>query len=204
MTQLTLKPRVVDHITYPFAYWDGLLSEDELKEIEKYCSKEGTDEATVMKSDGMVVEERVRISDVGMHHPNQENGWIFERFLAMIDHMNKNFYQYDLLGIDFFQYTEYNGEGSKYDFHMDMLMGEQVPPGMHLPRKLSFSLILSDNSEYEGGEFEIAVDGVNSTLVEQKRGRLLAFPSYVIHRVAPIKKGQRRSIVFWALGPKFK
>jgi PKHD-type hydroxylase len=74
---------------------------------------------------------------------------------------------------------------------------------MEVPRKLSFSLILSDSSEYEGGDFEI-LHGSFPDKLEQKRGRILAFPSYIVHRVTPIISGSRRSIVFWALGPKFK
>jgi PKHD-type hydroxylase len=74
--------------------------------------------------------------------------------------------------------------------------------GLAIPRKLSFSLILSDSSEYKGGEFEF--DTGTADKAEQKRGRVLAFPSFVKHQVTPIKSGTRKSIVWWALGPKFK
>jgi PKHD-type hydroxylase len=87
---------------------------------------------------------------------------------------------------------------------MDMIMGDRVPPDMKTPRKLSMSLILSDESEYTGGEFEFDTGGKNPEIALQKRGRVLAFPSYVIHAVKPVKKGCRRSIVIWCLGPKFK
>jgi PKHD-type hydroxylase len=84
-----------------------------------------------------------------------------------------------------------------------MIFGDQVRPEQLLPRKLSFSLILSNPNEYIGGDFEILI-GKKSSPIIQTRGRVIAFPSFVMHRVTPLTSGVRKSIVFWALGPKFK
>jgi len=40
--------------------------------------------------------------------------------------------------------------------------------------------------------------------MEQLKGRVLAFPSFMIHGVAPVTKGKRESVVVWVEGPKFK
>ena len=40
--------------------------------------------------------------------------------------------------------------------------------------------------------------------VKQRKNRLIAFPSYMLHRVKPVVKGTRKSLVFWIIGPKFK
>lgn len=69
-------------------------------------------------------------------------------------------------------------------------------------RKLSLVCQLSDPSEYEGGEFQINPGG--SILVpERTKGTVIIFPSYLVHRVAPVTKGTRRSLVLWVEGPAF-
>ena len=65
-------------------------------------------------------------------------------------------------------------------------------------------LMLSDPSEFEGGQLEIKTDSDNPITLEQKRGRAWFFPSYVLHRVTPVTKGTRRSLVLWIGGPEFK
>jgi len=36
------------------------------------------------------------------------------------------------------------------------------------------------------------------------RGALIAFPSYVLHRVTPIESGTAKSLVIWVNGPQFR
>ena len=62
-----------------------------------------------------------------------------------------------------------------------------------------------DSTEYEGGDFEISVNTpTNNTIhkVEalQKKGSIVVFPSFVWHRVTPVTKGTRYSLVSWYLG----
>jgi len=72
-------------------------------------------------------------------------------------------------------------------------------------RQLSKTMPLNDPLEYEGGEFQIQTGLPEQPLiVEQKRGTAIIFPSFMLHRVTPITLGVRKSIVVWAVGPKFK
>lgn len=77
-------------------------------------------------------------------------------------------------------------------------------------RKLSVSVQLSDQSEYEGGELEFQPrdkQDPNFTVVcnEAKiKGSIIIFPSYVWHRVKPVTKGTRYSLVMWSLGAPYK
>ena len=61
-------------------------------------------------------------------------------------------------------------------------------------RKLSFSLQLSDSSEYEGCDLEIH-GGPSPLAAPRARGSLVAFPSYMMHRVTPIRSGTRKALV---------
>ena len=110
-------------------------------------------------------------------------------------------------GFDSFQYTEYDDtEKGRYDWHQDMVLGKNMPNDMIETRKLSMTLCLNEYGiDYEGGEFQI-----NTSKEEEaedfpaKLGRAFLFPSYMIHRVKPVTKGKRKSLVVWVLGPKFK
>mgnify|MGYP003674358361 FL=1 len=78
-------------------------------------------------------------------------------------------------------------------------------------RKLSVSVSLSDSSKYTGGELEFDLrnkdPGIN-TITECKEikegGSVVVFPSFLWHRVKPITKGTRYSLVMWNLGKLFK
>jgi PKHD-type hydroxylase len=85
---------------------------------------------------------------------------------------------------------------------MDMAMGHEQP-GVAEIRKLSLTLLLDD--EFEGGEFQINGSNAHEPIVVPlHKGRAVLFPSFMIHRVTPITKGKRRSIVVWVVGPKFQ
>ena len=71
-------------------------------------------------------------------------------------------------------------------------------------RKLSFSLILSDPSEYEGGQFQIMSYNNKMYEVPQEKGNLIIFDSQAVHRVRPIKSGVRKSLVGWVIGPRWR
>ena len=74
-----------------------------------------------------------------------------------------------------------------------------------MPRKLSFSLQLSEDDSYEGCDLEIFGGSTRVPMaVPRARGTLVAFPSYVMHRVTPVTRGTRKALVFWAGGPRFR
>jgi PKHD-type hydroxylase len=101
----------------------------------------------------------------------------------------------------------YSGEaGGFYDWHMDMILGDGYPDVDEATRKLSLSLLLSEpDADFTGGEF-LFNDGRQETplTASLRKGEVLAFPSWMIHKVAPVTWGTRKSIVVWVLGPKFR
>ena len=93
--------------------------------------------------------------------------------------------------------------GGHYHFHMDGngVRKYSAPNNKFLhdkTRKLSMSIILND--DFEGGEFEFFGD---KQLINEKKGSILIFPSYLQHRVRPVTKGTRYSLVAWFLGKPF-
>ena len=95
------------------------------------------------------------------------------------------------------QYTEYPS-GGLYDWHVDNDVNFVHEPPV---RKISMTCLLSHESEFEGGELEFQQEGKS---VKLKQGQAAFFASFVRHRVAPITKGVRKSLVMWFGGPPFK
>ena len=63
---------------------------------------------------------------------------------------------------------------------------------------------MTDKNDYEGGDFEFR-DGKNVDLFNAKeRGTIIVFPSLLYHRITPLTKGNRYSIVGWVVGPRWK
>ena len=95
------------------------------------------------------------------------------------------------------QYTEYP-EGGFYDWHMDLdtIMTKEPPI-----RKISMTLVLSHESEFEGGGLEIQKPG---NIIKPKQGHAIFFASFINHRVVPVTKGLRKSLVMWFGGEPFK
>jgi len=72
-------------------------------------------------------------------------------------------------------------------------------------RKLSMSILLNDPKEYEGGVLEFATPNGLFTCNELiKAGSLVVFPSFIRHRVTPVTKGKRLSLVSWTLGYPYR
>ena len=122
-----------------------------------------------------------------------------------VNAVNSSLFGFDVsFGFNSLQYTEYNGDGPSpqfYDWHMDCLFDNAV-----LDRKLSAVVQLSSPDDYEGGLFETEGCARPPFNVEPflPRGSLLIFPSYLKHRVLPVTKGLRKSLVTWYNGPKFR
>ena len=97
------------------------------------------------------------------------------------------------------QFTEYPKRGF-YDWHMDL--NPVGHSGEHPIRKISMTCLLSDPSEFTGGDLAFEDQGNNK--IQLKQGQAIFFASFMRHRVEPVKKGIRRSLVMWFGGPPFK
>jgi len=88
------------------------------------------------------------------------------------------------------QYTEYP-EGGFYDWHIDsdIIMTHEPPV-----RKISMTLLLSPENEFEGGGLELMDE---NKVARPKQGHAIFFASFIRHRVVPIKRGVRKSLVMW-------
>ena len=112
------------------------------------------------------------------------------------------------------QFTKYE-KGQFYDWHCDSWERPYNQPNTMSHgrmRKLSVTLSLSDEKDYKGGELEFDFRNLDPDKKPNIRkckeilpkGSLVVFPGFVWHRVCPVKKGTRHSLVMWSLGWPFK
>jgi PKHD-type hydroxylase len=143
-------------------------------------------------------DDAVRITQVAWMEHNAETDPFYKRFAQLVRHMNAEVYHFDINGLENFQYTVYHGnQGGHYDWHVDY--GAHNPR----PRKISLTVQLSAADAYEGGELQFQA-GPKRGVAPRKRGTIIAFPSFFLHRVTPVTAGTRKSLVIWAAGPEFR
>jgi len=115
----------------------------------------------------------------------------------LIQKINRNHFGFSEIQItERAQVSEYSNEGF-YDWHTDTSIDMDKEPPV---RKLSMTLLLNNPNEFEGGDLEIA----NKPMLPMKQGYATIFASFLQHRVTPITKGVRKSLVMWFGGEPFK
>lgn len=171
-------------------------------------SEDGFDNAEIQGQGDGLIDKDVRISDVKFIGDCR---WVIDLITPYIETANINAeWKYDIVGLGKLQLTRYK-KGGFYDWHRDgrgdHLSGLKYgdDPNKYV-RKLSTTVLL--NNDYEGGEFQfISYDKKDyeiSTPEFNKVGSVIVFPSVMNHRVAPVTKGTRYSLVGWFLGLPFR
>lgn len=181
----------------PFTSWNGAFTDQELDAIVALGDGLRPAEATVMDSVDDNLKSSIRSTRIAWIKQSQETLWLYQKLLGATATINSQAYCFELSRLEQLQYTVYlAGEGGHYDWHVDH---GNTPRR----RKLSLVLQLSAPTDYEGCELQIHAANQIDT-APKTRGTLIAFPSYVLHRVTPIASGVRKSLVMWCSGPRFR
>lgn len=168
----------------------------DVKNVENLADTYPYTKGTIVGNDEIV--ESVRKSKIKWLHPNDDSTWLYDKILNMVVEANNAMWNFNLYSIiDSIQYTVYTEGGGHYDWHMD------IGPGSISHRKVSIVIQLSDPSEYEGGDLELWYGG-GVMQVPKSKGLTVIFPSFSMHRVTPITKGTRKSLVLWVGGEHYK
>jgi PKHD-type hydroxylase len=144
--------------------------------------------------------------------------WIYKELHPFVQEANKQAgWNYAWDRSEACQFTKYK-EGQYYDWHCDSWDKGYKKPGHPEDgkiRKLSMTCQLTDGSEYSGGELEFDFRNYEPPYRDESihlrkateilpKGSIIIFPSFLWHRVKPITKGTRYSLVVWHLGYPFK
>lgn len=129
--------------------------------------------------------------------PDEEpHKWVYERVAEFSLQLNDEHYRFEVDSCTDLQLARYL-PGQHYDWHTDL------GTGGYSRRKLSIAVMLSPAEEFDGGELEFGGDKFTRKASLQQGGAVV-FPSWLRHRVTPVDKGARWSLVGWWLGPPFR
>ncbi len=94
------------------------------------------------------------------------------------------------------QLAEYESD-EFFDWHLDFGAAEVSH------RKLSVTVQLSDEDSYEGGDLQFRINNRIET-APRRKGTVIVFPSFILHRVTKVSSGKRNSIVAWLSGSPYR
>jgi len=179
--------------------WRGLFTPTELDALERQCDGLVLEQARVT-GDG--VNRSIRSTGVAWVYRTPETEELYLRMEAVVLRLNGEHFRANLSGLSTMQFAVYRESDSGYfDWHSDY--GRSIDDPSQEPRKLTMSLQLSDGDAYDGCDLE-ARAAWPLDIAPRERGTLVAFRANVLHRVTPITRGVRKSLVIWATGPEYQ
>ena len=148
-----------------------------------------------------------------------DDAWIYKEIQPFIHQANRLAgWNFDWDFSESCQFTKYK-LNQFYDWHCDSFdKPYNNPENLNIHnkiRKLSMTCQLTDGSEYTGGELQFDTRNYDPPMRDEDKhvltvkeilpkGSIVVFPSFVWHRVQPVTKGTRYSLVVWSLGYPFK
>lgn len=140
----------------------------------------------------------IRRSQVVFFGVEPRYDWLYARVWAAAQECNRQFFGVDILGVEAsIQFGRYDSSDQGfYNWHTDFA-------GLRPDRKISISIQLSASADYDGGDLELMYEQQPQRL-DRTRGAFIAFPSFMLHRVTPVTRGTRFSLVAWILGARWR
>jgi PKHD-type hydroxylase len=181
-------------VHYAYWAWEGALSKEFCDSAVAEANWAAVEPGTLTSAG--VVDLKKRRTDVVWQDFMQPLGCIARAYMEIANQSAG--WGYSLSSQENTQIGRYkNTDKGHYDWHVDT-----ASPENGLQRKLSISILLSDPSDFKGGELQFKNMEDQKLLVKQ--GSIIVFPSFIEHRVTPVTKGVRYSAVTWASGPSFR
>ncbi len=179
-----------------YVWYKNLFNEVEVKNILSLWDTNLVKEAEVNADNTRITRDDLRKSEVMFIAPSG-NEWVYDKLSAACIQANTNRYKFEITGFQTELQLASYGPQQFFEWHMDFGTGNVSN------RKLSISVQLSDPDEYEGGELQFMINQNIFTATKEK-GTAIIFPSFGLHRVTPVTKGVRKSIVGWISGPPYR
>lgn len=180
--------------------WPGAISSEYCDYIIKKGKSKDAMEATIGFDPSAPPVHKIRSSTIRWLDVQGIDADIAQYLMQFVKRSNRTNFGFDITEMNEIQFTEYYGtENGKYDWHHDVFFENMMP----YDRKLSIVVQLSDPADYDGGQFEFFnMPSPGDTF--KQRGSVLVFPSFFPHRVLPVTRGERDSLVSWIEGPKWR
>ena len=185
---------------------NGFFSHEECDMISNICANLVLGEGGLFSGNDVYQTRKAKTAFI--NSPDATTQWIYEKFNTLIGYYNDTLFGFDITGYDYFQYAEYDIEG-KHNFHMDVALNAPQVIDYRINehfRKLTLVLMLNQQGvDFEGGDFQVNLSEERlPATVTMNKGSVLLLPSFLLHRVTPVTKGLRKTLVTWVIGPKFR
>ena len=197
-----------------FYYFKNYFNDDQINAIHQmvvnggYEFKKGGTGGDNQKKDQYYSNNR----DIAYVPGDKHSWWLFNELEKCVIEANIRMFQFDIQYVtDHLHYVIYptpnvpdktgqtREQGGYLDWHMD------IGKGAVNHRKLALTVQLSDPKDYEGGVFQCWFGGGGKFIdLPREKGDVLVMPTFVMHNVSPITKGERRALVFWTGGEPFR
>lgn len=202
---------------YNYWYFEKAISDENCKKIIDFAKKKNSKKiATIGNLENLKSKKSKKFKELKKTR-HSDVVWLDEKFIydlivPYVQTANRNSgWNYDFNRWESAQFTIY-GKNQYYHWHADTTPEPSVEENNNKGtlRKLSMSLQLSDEKEYSGGNLQFDLRDIKNKrgVITDKRlrqkGTLVVFPSYVWHRVTPVTKGTRYSLVMWFRGLPWK
>tara|TARA_R110002020_G_scaffold221438_1_gene429465 strand:+ start:1568 stop:2176 length:609 start_codon:yes stop_codon:yes gene_type:complete len=200
------------NLNYSYYYFKGALTPRFCKEIIDFAKSK----KEVLGRTGNIEDKNLNKKQIKNIQKDRDSNvcwmddrWIYREILPYVKEANINAgwnFQWDQS--ENCQFTIYK-KNQYYDWHCDSWDKPYAKgPSKGKIRKLSVTCSLSDPEDYKGGELEFHKSTVkkNKKMICSEiaeKGSIVVFPSFVYHRVKPVTKGVRYSLVVWNLGNPF-
>jgi hypothetical protein len=202
-------------------YWiPNFLSDDEIEKIIKYAEDLPTEDAKVggnvqekekklftpdyhIKNPNLGKVPRARITNLKWIELNSDTNWLYKKIINQIHKVNQENFDMILKFVENLQFSEYTeSQQGFYAKHDDCGDKGGLENFVDI-RKLSFSIQLTDEKEYEGGELILYYKD-KEIKAPKSKGTIVFFESDIQHEVKPVKKGIRHALVSWVQGPNLR
>lgn len=192
---------------HTYMVYEGVVSLEICNSIIKQFSKENFNSGKIGSGDQGRVDAKERNTEIQWASKNSLVECIISRFIIQAN--QEAVWNFDITEPEIVQIGRYK-ENQFYKQHIDCYVkgsdviatgdGGGIIVPMLSQRKISASLLLNDESEYEGGDLVM----LNELITTKKQGSIIVFPSFMAHQVTPVTRGVRYSAVCWMAGPKWK
>lgn len=178
-------------------HMDGAFSSDECAMIVSACQDQTPKDARVL---GQRQDHNLRRADLVWLDDVPHMGWVMDRIIDLVRQANRDAFDFDLRSFsESAQVARYGSEREgHFDWHADIGDGPIASK-----RKLTMVVQLSTGEDYEGGSLDV-MPSSQTVSAKRDKGCATVFPSFLLHRVTPVTKGERYSLTIWAHGPAFR
>jgi len=192
---------------HTYMTYEAAVSPEICQSIIKQFENQPFSSAKVGTDNQERIDRKIRNTEIQWDSKNSLIECIISRFIIQAN--QEALWNFDITEPEIVQIAKYE-KNQFYEQHIDCYIkgGDVIATGngggiivpMLSQRKISASLLLNDESEYEGGDLLM----LNETIKTKKQGTIIVFPSFMAHQVTPVTRGVRYSAVCWMAGPKWK